>query len=169
MDPIFFYIFGGITVLATLLMILQKNPIACAVSLVLSFFGLAALYVTLDAHFVATLQILVYAGAIMVLFIFVIMLLNLKKEEMGNDNLSITKIVVLLMGFGFFTLLALQFLKLPQTLKFAETSDSFGTAAEVGSLLFTDYIIPFEVIGLLLLVGVIGAILLAQKPSKDVS
>lgn len=169
MDPIFFYTFGGLTVLATLLMILQKNPIASAVALVMSFFGLAAIYVTLDAHFVATLQILVYAGAIMVLFIFVIMLLNLKKEEMGQDNFSISKVIVLLLGLAFFSLLGCQFLKLPKNLQFAQISDSFGGAGEIGKLLFSEYIIPFEVIGLLLLVGVIGAILLAQRPSKDVS
>src|SRR3989338_2431365 len=77
MDAILFYIFGGLSVLMTLLMIFQTNPVASAIYLVGAFFGLAALYVLLSAPFVAVLQVLVYAGAIMVLFNFVIMLLNI--------------------------------------------------------------------------------------------
>jgi NADH-quinone oxidoreductase subunit J len=143
-------------------MILQKNPIASAICLVISFFSLAALFALLNAHFVAILQILVYAGAIMVLFIFVIMLLNLKKAELIHDKMSSLSFFALIIGLGLFGFLMMKFSLIPLVF-FGETSPSFGTAQEVGKSLFTQYAIPFELIGILLLIGIIGAVLLGRK------
>lgn len=94
-ESIFFYGFSLITVVTVILMIVQRNPVSSALCLVASFFSLAALYVLLQAHFVATLQILVYAGAIMVLFIFVIMLLNLREDELSVDRFTISRLSVI--------------------------------------------------------------------------
>jgi len=161
MDPIFFYIFASITVLTVILMILQKNPISSAVCLIGSFFSLAALYALLDAHFVAILQILVYAGAIMVLFIFVIMLLNLQKGELTIDKLNLPRMSVIVIGGGLFVFLTIMFRKIP-SLPFKPVPENFGTAQSVGKIMFSDYVIPFEMIGILLLVGIVGAVLMGR-------
>lgn len=166
MSPFAFYILAFITTAAVVFMIVQKNPVSSAVCLVASFFSLAGIYVLLDAHFVATLQILVYAGAIMVLFIFVIMLLNLKEHELTLDKFNLKRALVLLVGLGLFGFLAWQFLKIPQDPDkplFPETSGGFGTVQEVGKLMFTHYVVAFEIIGVLLVVGMVGAILLGRR------
>lgn len=162
MEAIFFYSFAALAIGMVLLMIFQENPVASAVCLVTSFFGLAGLYALLQAHFIAVLQILVYAGAIMVLFIFVIMLLNLRDEDIGIERLTPVKIAAIVIGLfsaGFFAYL---FLKIPKV-SFNQVSADFGTAKPLGQLMFSDYIIPFELIGLLLLVGIVGAILLGRR------
>lgn len=164
MNPVFFYSFATITVLMVIVMIVQKNPISSAICLVASFFSLAALYVMLEAHFVATLQILVYAGAIMVLFIFVIMLLNLKDDELIQDKINVKRLGVAFVGLTLFFFLALRFAKIPAAV-FGTTSENFGTAESIGKLMFSDYVIPFELIGILLLVGIVGAILLGRRES----
>src|ERR1700739_4311675 len=87
MSPILFYFFAGLTVIFAIAVIANRNPVASALSLVVSFLGLAALFVGLDAYFIAVIQVLVYAGAVMVLFLFIIMLLDLKAEERRKINL----------------------------------------------------------------------------------
>jgi NADH-quinone oxidoreductase subunit J len=161
-----FYILSFLTVFFVLLMILQKNPVGSALSLVLSFFSLAGLYVLLEAHFVAAVQILVYAGAIMVLFIFVIMLLNLKNDELVHDKLNFKRMTVFLIGMALFVFLALRFAKIPAG-AFTELSPDFGTAKAVAKLMFTTYVVPFEVIGVLLLVGIVGAIVLGGREDES--
>lgn len=166
MEPIAFYILATITTTLILLMIFQTNPVSSALCLVASFFSLAGLYVLLDAHFVAILQILVYAGAIMVLFIFVIMLLNLKKEELVYDRINFKRILVAIIGMELFAFLSWQFMKIPydaEKMAFKPVADGFGTAEAVGKLIFSNYVIPFEVIGLLLLAGIVGSILLGRR------
>lgn len=145
-----------------LLMIFQTNPIASAIYLVFAFFGLAGLYVLLSAPFVAVLQILVYVGAIMVLFIFVLMLLNLKKEELIYDQVTGKKIGVVLLGLFFLGFMVFHFVSIP-VLPFANVAVSFGEPKGVGQLLFTHYLIPFELTSILLLVGIIGAVVLGKK------
>lgn len=162
MDANVFYIASTVTVLAVIFMIFQKNPVSSAIFLVLSFFGLAVIYLTLDAHFVAALQILVYAGAIMVLFMFVIMLLNLKDEELVYDKIDLKTVIGILLGGCIFAIFTLYYLDLP-VLEAPELVKGFGTAKEVGKVLMTKYVLPFELIGILLLVGLVGAILLGRR------
>jgi len=162
MEPYTFYTLSTITVLAILFMIFQRNPISSAVFLVLSFFSLAGLYAALSAHFVAVLQILVYAGAIMVLFIFVIMLLNLRSEELTNDKINWPRFSILAVALGLFGFLAYHFNKIPKV-SFPKVDSYFGTAEEIGEIIFSKYVIPFELIGLLLLVGIVGAVLLGRQ------
>lgn len=162
-----FYIAGGLTVLFILLMIIQPSPVASAICLVASFFTLAIVYITLSAHFVAALQILIYAGAIMVLFVFVIMLLNLKDDELVQDRFSVRNVVVFflgvgLLGIGLFGFLSWVILEVPQVALMPLAPD-FGEVREVSKLMLSDYAVPFEVLSLLLLVGLIGAVVLGRR------
>lgn len=161
-ESIVFYAAGFLTVLCIVLMILQPNPVASAVCLVVSFFSLAVVYISLSAHFVAALQILVYAGAIMVLFVFVIMLLNLQDDEIVRDKLSMRNVIVFFLGLGLFGLLAYFIWRIPPV-SLAPVAQNFGTATEVSRLMLGNYVVPFEVLGLLLLVGLVGAVMLGRR------
>ncbi len=162
MQDILFYIFGGLTVATALGVVLFKNPITSAFSLIVSFFGIAALYAMLNAHFLAAIQILVYAGAIMVLFIFVIMLLNLQPDELHEK--PFTKVYWLFaLGALLTFLVAFIQILMPLHLAFPQVVENFGTVKEVGKLLFTDYLVPFEYVSVLLLVAVIAGVVLAKR------
>jgi len=165
MEPLLFYIFAAVIVITIIMMIFQTNPVASAIYLVISFFGLAVMFVLLSAPFVAVLQILVYAGAIMVLFTFVIMLLNLNKKDLIYDKISIKKIGAVLVGLFFLGFLAFYFIKIP-VYPFAPINPDFGTVEGVGTLLFTKYLIPFELTSILLLVALIGAVMLGKKEKE---
>jgi NADH-quinone oxidoreductase subunit J len=162
METALFYIFASVTVGLVALMILQDNPVTSAVCLVGAFFGLSGLYVLLSAYFVAVMQVLVYAGAIMVLFIFVIMLLNLKENELVYDRMNLKRGVVLAVGLALFAFLAHFFKKIP-TVAFPEIPAEFGGVKEVGEVMFMHYLVPFEIIGILLLVGLVGAVMLGRR------
>ncbi len=162
MENILFYIFGGLSVATALGVVFFKNPISSAFSLVVSFFGIAALYAMLNAHFLAVIQILVYAGAIMVLFIFVIMLLNLQPNELHEKPfpkvywlLSIVSVLAFLLAFTHLFENA--------HWVFPAVTESFGGVKEVGRLLFTEYLVPFEYSSILLLVAVIAGVVLAKR------
>jgi NADH-quinone oxidoreductase subunit J len=163
-EAVLFYFFSFVAICAAFGVILARNPITSALSLVVCFFFLAADYVMLGAHFVAVIQILVYAGAIMVLFVFVIMLLNLREEgpapigDLGRRAI---------LGAGVAGLLGIGFIAGLDTV--ANTPDrplpdGFGTIANVGLALFGgNYLLPFETVSVLLTVAMIGAVVLAKK------
>ena len=165
MELLIFYPLAGLCVTLALAVILNKSPIGSAVSLIAMMLSLAGIFVLLHAHFLAIIQVLVYAGAIMVLFMFVIMLLNLKSEDTiewksrsRNAFWSILAIIIAitcLFKFGFVG--NSTELNSPQIIM-----DDFGTTARVGKLLFTNYVLPFEVASILLLVAMIGAVVLAK-------
>lgn len=162
MEEILFYIFGGVTLATALGVVLFKNPISSAFSLIVSFFGVAALYAMLQAHFLAVIQILVYAGAIMVLFVFVIMLINLQGDELHEKpfpKFYLPLTLIVLAGFG----MALLGLLSPLHLSFPHVLETYGNVKEVGRLLFTEYLVPFEYSSILLLVAVIGGVVLAKR------
>jgi NADH-quinone oxidoreductase subunit J len=157
-----FYILAAVSILGGLLMVTRKNPLSGAFSLVLSLAALAGLFAMLLADFIFVLQILVYAGAIMVLIIFTIMLLNLKAEEIRETPVSKFQIVVLALicaacAFSFIGVFA----HIP-TAEVAVQTD-FGSVEGVGKLMLRDYLYPFEVISVLLLVAIVGVVLLAKK------
>lgn len=165
---IFFYIFATIGVLMALLVVLGRNPISSAFSLVVVFFSVAATYVLLNAHFLATLQILVYAGAIMVLFVFVIMLLNadIKSVDLTkNKPFQIGSLVLCVALFAMFVYSVKNGTTAPTKLGFTpEKVDSLGGNVQVLSeLMFSDYILPFELTSILLLVGIVGSVALAKR------
>lgn len=162
MQAVLFYILATLSVLGGLLMVSLKNPLSGAFALILSLCSLAGLFAMLHAEFVFILQVLVYAGAIMVLIIFTIMLLNLKKEELqeapvGWMRLLLTATLCALAAFG-----AIQVFG-DVSLAPVEVTTNFGNMDGVGRLMFSAFVYPFEVISLILLVAVVGVVLLAKK------
>ena len=159
---IFFYIFGGAAAVLGILVISLRNPVHSAVALVLNMFSIAALFALEDAHFLAALQVLVYAGAVMVLILFVIMLLNLKDEELGAPRISLTKIAgvaaAAVTAFGMVTAISAFKTAAP-----AAIPEDFGTLASVGRMIFSTYLLPFETASILLLAAVLGAVGIAKK------
>jgi NADH-quinone oxidoreductase subunit J len=165
-----FYVFAAISVLASLLVIAQRNPIYSVLLLIASFGALSGLYVLLDAPFVAVIQIIVYAGAIMVLFLFVVMLLNAPHEETVYDEQTHPLLRPGPRRFG--TLLAaVLIVELVWALtKRVEPGVSPGGVISVntiGQLLFTEYAFAFEVTSVLILVAMVGAVVLARRETRD--
>jgi NADH-quinone oxidoreductase subunit J len=160
---ILFYVFAALTLLCGVLVIanpFSRNPVTSAMFLVLTIISMAGLFVLLHAFFLAAVQILVYAGAVIVLFLFVIMLLDLKEEE--RRKIKIFGIVAGLVSVG--TIVAIFLKSLHATNLNAQSSPSIeGDTAALGKLLFTNYVLPFEVVSVLLLVAMIGVILLSKK------
>ncbi|MCX6153609.1 MAG: NADH-quinone oxidoreductase subunit J [Candidatus Kapabacteria bacterium] len=163
-DFIIFGILGTLAIASALVTISTRHPIVSAMSLVLHFFMLAGIYLTLQAQFIAVLQILVYAGAIMVLVIFVIMLLNLSKEEHHTIKVIPVKAMAILFSIGFALELVTIFLtNKPTQNSLSPNALQNGTAEAISKAFFTSYLVPFEAIGLLLLAAIIGAVILAKR------
>lgn len=159
-------LFGGIAGLAALAalgVVFFDNAVRSALCLVLNFFLLAVLYFTLNAEMLGITQIVVYTGAIMVLFLFVIMLLNLGAPQVLSERLDPKKPVAALLGGGLILLVGAQLL--PNLLTITQTSPLQGAGAPeaIGRALFTEYVVPFEAVSILLLVGIVGSILLAKR------
>src|SRR5437762_10335171 len=157
-----FYLFAAVAVLASLLVIAQRNPIYSVLLLIASFGALSGLYVLLDAPFVAVIQIIVYAGAIMVLFLFVVMLLNAPHEDTDFDERTHPLLRRGPMRFGA-ALAVLLVVELVWALLKGHESGSFAGAAvssvgAIGKSLFTDYAFAFEVTSVLILVAMVGAV-----------
>jgi NADH-quinone oxidoreductase subunit J len=163
-DPILFLIFAGIAVLSAISLVVQTHPISSALSLVGVMGSLAVLYLLLGAEFIAAAQLIVYAGAIMVLFIFVIMLLNAGAEHGRSRSRTVKWFGIPLFTFFIGLLSYLIQSRLPADTK-GVTFGSFTQAGglEIGRSLFTTYLLPFEVTSLLILIAIIGAVVLARK------
>ena len=158
-----FYLFAFLTVAAAAGVVVNRNAVNAALCLLLSFAGMAALFVLLEAYFLAAVQVLVYAGAVMVLFLFVIMLLDLKAEE--RQKVKKFGVISGLVSVG--TILGIFLRTLLQSPLTAEKAPTLeGTTIPLGHLLFTDYLLPFEIVSLLLLVAMVGVILLSKKDLK---
>ncbi len=163
MEKFFFYVCAAMAVIGALSTVTRKNPLACAISLVVSFVGVAGLYFLSNAPFIGALQILVYAGAIMVLVIFVIMLLNLPDADMSLERISKPGALLalfMLMPLGILCVGVFVSADLPAR---AAIDGEFGSVKGVGRLLFDEYLFQFEVVSLLLMVAVVGAVVLAKK------
>jgi NADH-quinone oxidoreductase subunit J len=162
-----FIVLAVVATVTAILVIVQRNPVSSAIFLILTFFCLAGVYLLLHAEFIAVIQVLVYAGAIMVLFLFVIMLLNLEQEKRLVTRNRLQKIVGVLLG----TVLLFQIGMVFKAALLEGTKGSFtpqkvaalGNTEVVARLLFTDFLLPFEITSLLLLVAIIGAIILAKR------
>ena len=165
----FFWIFGVIAMAGGLLCITRKSPIASALWLVVTLFALAAMYVLLDAQFIAALQVLVYAGAIMVLFLFVIMLLNLGRPGPSDMKGPVgVGIAALLAGTLLLQLRVLGQAAPPEAIQLpagtmAAMQQQQGMVGAVAGPLFEAYLIPFEITSLLLLAAIVGAVVLAKR------
>ncbi len=175
-ETLLFYLFAGIAVVASALVIGQRNPMYSIMLLILSFGALSGLYIQLDAPFVAMAQVIVYAGAIMVLFLFVVMLLNAPQEDAaGWDRTHPLRRP----GMGRFgaLLAALLIVQLVWALvRINDASAAVGTRGDVaaissvravGRVLFTDYMFAFEATSILILVGMVGAVVLAARETRQ--
>jgi NADH-quinone oxidoreductase subunit J len=183
MTQAIFYVFAAFAVLSATLCILQRNPVSAALWLVSTMFSLAAIYVLLDAQFIAAIQVLVYAGAVMVLFLFVIMLLNLghaSSDLRGPASVAATVVIVGLLAIELFALWSYTPRRLASEISqapaFADPATVFmaGRVAEqeaaargvVGGIagpLFQVYLVPFEITSILLLTAIVGAVVLAKR------
>ena len=162
MSAFLFYLFGAIAVAGALGMVLNvRNTVAGAMSLVLTMVALGGVYVLLDAYLIGVLQILVYAGAIVVLFLFVVMLLNLRGESFAAPRARFSKTISVLLGAA--ALLAFLALLPGAFGEPAELAEGFGGYRHVGMALFTDYLLAFEATSLLLLAAMVGAVILAKR------
>ncbi|MDI6776867.1 MAG: NADH-quinone oxidoreductase subunit J [Syntrophales bacterium] len=167
------FIFSTVAILAifsSLMMVTRKNPIHSALWLIVSFCTMAVIYLMLNAQFIAVAQVMVYAGAIMMLIIFVIMLVHLEKDIVSERRFSATKFVG-----GFVTvILLLEILLVSLSYQIPgregvytpETVDAIGNVKVVGSLLYGQYLFPFEIASILLLVGIVGAVVLVRGRRK---
>ena len=168
MDALFFWIFAVIAIVASVLVVGQRNPMYSVLLLIVSFGALAGLYVLLNAPFMAVLQIIVYAGAIMVLFLFVVMLLNVSsEEEEGNDAKPRFVIGPGPRRFGavLAVLLAVQLIWALRTIADAPfgADGVSSTVKDIGLRLFRDYAFAFEATSILILVAMVGAVIIARK------
>lgn len=166
LELILFIVLATVAAISSLVMITRPNAVIAAVFLVLNFFALAGLYLLLNAQFIAVVQIIVYAGAIMVLFLFVLMLLNTETEhKLFVDKRAIKFFAILISAFVFIQLAYLIFFGKPSRSLTPDEAASInsGTIQTIGQQLYTNYIIPFEVAGFLLLAATIGALVLAKK------
>jgi NADH-quinone oxidoreductase subunit J len=162
-----FTVLAIVTVITAILVIVQRNPVASAIYLIITLFSLAGVYLLLNAQFIAIIQVLVYAGAIMVLFLFVIMLLNLEKEKRLITRHRLQKVLGVFLGIILLAQIGMIFnsvLLEGSKGKFPpEKVAALGNTEVVARLLFTDYLLPFEITSVLLLVAIIGAIVLAKR------
>jgi NADH-quinone oxidoreductase subunit J len=168
MSPFLFWIFALLTLVFGAGVIINRNPVASALSLVVSFLGLAALFMSLDAYFVGIIQVLVYAGAVMVLFLFIVMLLNLQAEERRRINwlgaAGGTGVALILLIQIVFAIRRFE----PARKTFPPLSGSTtDDVRNIGAALFGNYNLPFQIIGVLVLVATVGVVLLSKREPKQ--
>jgi len=162
-----FWLLAAFVTFFALFTVTRKNPVTAVMSLVATFFGLAGIYATLNAHFLAVLQVLVYAGAIMVLFIFVVMILN--RDEVAPVSVRPLRVLGVLASVYLFA----KFIDISGVGHRAGSpgtvTESFGTVGGIGDLLFREFLYPFEAISLLLLVAVVGGVVVSRSHQKEVA
>jgi NADH-quinone oxidoreductase subunit J len=167
MSPFLFWTFALLTLVFGAAVVVNRNPVASALSLVVSFLGLSALFMSLDAYFVGIIQVLVYAGAVMVLFLFIIMLLNLQAEErrrinwlaaVGGVGVAIILLIQIAFTIG-------RFEAARKTLPPLSES-TIDDVRRIGAALFRNYNLPFQIIGVLVLVATIGVVLLSKREPR---
>ena len=165
-QAIFFYIFAGIAVTMALLVVSARNPMRSALALTGCLLSVACIFALQSAHLMAILQVLVYAGAIMVFILFVLMLLNLSPEELGERRVTVRRVTGAYLIGAVATILMIRVTKhvwVPSM----DLDPDFGTLEAVGAVLYTKYLLPFEMVSLLLLAAIIGAVVLTRKQKGD--
>ena len=165
MPSFFFYLFAAVLIFASLAVVLARNPLYNVLSLVVVIFSLSSLFILLEAFFVGVILLLVYAGAVLVFFLFVVMCLNLGPETFDSVRKSRLRVLGWLMGLAFlaeFSIAVNIFLKTQN----AQPSSIRGTVEIIGMILFTDYLLPFELTSVLLLIAVFGIVSLAKGSLK---
>ncbi len=164
---IIFYTLAALLILSSLMVVFQRNVVHCAMALVAALFVIAILFVTLQAPMVGVLQILVYAGAIMVLFLFVIMLLNLAPEKLARSRIFTLRTLGACTALLLFVLFVKVLAAPTEGMMLAPHALPNGNIESIGKLLFEEYLLPFELTSFLILAAIIGAVTLAkQQPRK---
>jgi NADH-quinone oxidoreductase subunit J len=163
MSPLLFWFFSALMLGFACLVVLQRSPVASALSLVVSFLGLAALFVLLDAYFIAVIQVLVYAGAVMVLFLFIIMLLDLKAEKLRKVNFVAVAGGLLVTGAFIFELNKVLAAFSEGQARIPLLATRLDDVHGIGSMLFSAYNLPFQIVGVLLLVATVGVVVLSKR------
>lgn len=171
-QQLIFYVFALLITACSLAVVTSRNPVTSAVFLVVDLFCLAGLYAMMEAHFVAAIQVLVYAGAIVVLFMFVIMLLNLEPDHKDRRFLTAPEIGVLLMTIvGFLAIGILLALGEPTGISSDMTPEKIaeagGNTYAVGMVLFTKYLWPFELASILILLAIVASVVIAKKDKPE--
>jgi NADH-quinone oxidoreductase subunit J len=166
-SDVFFFIFAGFAIACAISMVYHKNPLYSAISLVGVFIALSCLYVTLAAPFIAIVQILIYAGAIMVLVVFVIMLLNLD-EEKSENRLGFLYALggglgLILLAQTFFIFYAV--MRAPQ--QDVNAAQTAGKTLSIGQVMYTEYLLPVEIVGVMLLMAIIGGVVLSRRLNQE--
>ncbi len=168
MAYLFFGYFAGMIAITSILVVALRNPVYSALSLLIMFFHVAGLYVTLHAEFLAAVQVIVYAGAILVLYLFVVMLLNVKRDDRYHSQWRIAAFICIPLSIEFLVLLSGDLgaaRRDPAAIAVdPRTSDN---SLAIGQALFSTYLFPFEVASLVLLVAMVGAIVLAKRDAGD--
>jgi NADH-quinone oxidoreductase subunit J len=167
METAVFAVFALLALGSSLVVVAHKSPIYSTLSLVLTLFSVAVLFVLLGAPFIATLQLLIYAGAILVLFLFVIMLLNVGRQEGIPGGHRAQLVTAILGALAFAAALWLLLLPTLGTGNHAPLTEELVSLSGLAQELFAEYLLPFEIVGLLLLVAVIGATVVARRPTPD--
>jgi NADH-quinone oxidoreductase subunit J len=163
MDTVLFVIFSVIAIVCAFNVVLQRHPISSALSLIGVMGSLAVLYLLLGAEFIAMTQIVVYGGAVMVLFVFVIMLLNAGAEKSSGKS-WFARIAGLPMLLAFVAVFAFPVRSALPPMRAVEFGSWVGgTAQRIGEMLFTEYLLPFEIISILILIAIVGAVVLARR------
>jgi len=166
MELLIFSILAVVVIVCSILVISQKSPVASALFLIATMVSLAILFLMLNAPFLAAIQIIVYAGAIMVLFLFVIMLLNLRRDEFGPEKRKAQRFFAILFVFlfliGMATIIEVGMFGLKSTVDLSKATVPAGVEP-LAKLLFTKYLFPFELASVLLLVAIVGAIVMAKR------
>jgi len=162
-----FYFLSGVTILTALLVIFAKNPVHSVLYLILCFFSISGHYVLLDAQFLAIVNLIVYAGAVMVLFLFVVMMLNLNAES-DPTKPKLIKFAAVVSG-GLLMLVIIASIKysennLPIT---ANADATMGNVKNLGKALFTDFLLPFEVCSILFIAAMVGAVVLGKRENEN--
>ena len=167
MSPFLFWIFALLTLVFGAAVVLNRNPVASALSLVVSFLGLAALFMSLDAYFIGIIQVLVYAGAIMVLFLFIIMLLDLRAEKLRKIN-WIASAGGIAVALAFLIQVLSVIARFPSAQKAlpALARPASDDVHRIGLLLFNNFNLPFQVIGIVILIATVGVIVLSRRETR---
>ena len=166
-EAVFFYAFTALMLLAAGSVVLNRHPIYSVLSLLVMMFCLASLFIMLGAYFVAALQVLLYAGAVLVLFLFVIMLLNLEPEILARTRVFTLRTVGTVVAFTLFALLVKLIGRPAGELPLSELHAPNGNVESIGHFLFTRYLLPFELTSFLILAAIVGAVTLGKHKSSE--
>ena len=159
-------ILGSLTIASALMVVLSKHPIRSVIFLVITFFFISSLYILMNAQFLAIVNIIVYAGAIMVLFLFVLMLLNLNKQSEPETSMLTKLSSVLAAGALLSVLIAALKDSLTLGKNYVSGDESIGMVEKLGNILFSKYVVPFEISSILFIAAMVGAVLLAKREKQ---